>query len=169
MPALATITDTNIEYIKNSYIFGLYIYNRLLFERLGNMRIFWPLAMIICFGFLDMVTTVIVYTCLGTFDYEKGFLLAMFFNSGGIFGVIVEKMALTTISAILLYVLAKYRTNFDLMCTLMCAGTSIVGLLVSASNLIGTLTLSTLSVGELAWIRSDMRSSRSPLWPGLPV
>lgn len=102
--------------------------------------------MILCYGFMDLASTIIVYHQLGTFEYERSYMLSWLFATGGIPAVITLKMMLTTIAALLLYYLAKLLTKFDMMCELLCVGASIVGVLASISNMNGALTLSTLYI-----------------------
>ena len=121
------------------------------------MRKIWLLLTVVCFGLLDMVSTMIVYGQIGTFEYESGLLPGLMYAAGGIPAVIAIKMVLTVLIAFTLYYMAMYLPDLDIMCTVMCAGASIVGVLVSASNLEGAFTGSTLwvlgySIDQIAYI-----------------
>ncbi len=108
------------------------------------MRLYWPFLMVLSFGIFDMVSTYLVYDKVGTFSYETGALPALFYSIGGIAGVVLIKILLTTACAFLLFVLARKIWQFDRMCTLLCIGASIVGLMATISNLSGMLTGSTV-------------------------
>jgi hypothetical protein len=100
--------------------------------------------MILCFGVLDAVSTLVVFWKIGTFEYELGLLPNLLYRLGDIEAVLIFKLMLTVIAAILLYYIAKNIPSLSRICTLICAGASVVGLFAAASNLKGAFSGSTL-------------------------
>ena len=109
-----------------------------------NVRKSWPLLMILCFGVLDAVSTLYVYVKVGTFDYELGVLTNILYALGDIEAVIIFKLMLTSIAAILLYIIAENIPQLDELSKITCLGASAVGILATLSNVKGALTGSTI-------------------------
>jgi hypothetical protein len=111
---------------------------------LVNVRKFWPLLMIFCFGVLDAASTVYVYQAVGTFEYELGVLPQILYSLGDIEAVVIFKLMLTSIAAILLYYIAGNIPKLDELCKITCLGASAVGVMAALSNTQGALTGSTI-------------------------
>ncbi len=66
------------------------------------------ISAIVCFVFYDLITTILAFNYLGSFQYESSFLLKTIFNIGGVPGFILMKAGFSTILLLLVYLHVEY-------------------------------------------------------------
>jgi hypothetical protein len=108
------------------------------------------ISAIVCFVLYDIITTVIAFDYLGSFQYETSFLLKNSFGIAGVPGFILAKAAISIIALLLVYLYIEYfptlchdndgLTRLATTCVNgaglgILAGATMAGLFVGTSNL----------------------------------
>jgi hypothetical protein len=108
------------------------------------------ISAIVCFVLYDIITTVIAFDYLGSFQYETSFLLKNSFGIAGIPGFILAKASISIIAILLVYLYIEHLhpschdddglTSLATTCVNgaglgILAGTTMAGLFVGTSNL----------------------------------
>lgn len=83
----------------------------------------------------DIISTIIAFRYLGTFQYEKSFLLKVSFDTAGVAGFIFMKVVFSMIALTLALVLIERFPKFRGVGTGMLAGATLAGFFVGTSNL----------------------------------
>ena len=99
-----------------------------------NLLSFLLLTSLVFYIILDLVSTVLAYYYLGTFQYEGSAIMRMSFDLAGIPGFIVVKTGLALVALLLAYWLGSSNGWYGLSAGLL-LGASLAGLFVSISNL----------------------------------
>ena len=69
------------------------------------------LSAILCFVFYDLITTIVAFNYLGSFQYESSLLLRTTFDVGGVPGFILIKAGISTLLLLLVYLHIEYFTK----------------------------------------------------------
>jgi hypothetical protein len=66
------------------------------------------ISAIVCFVFYDLISTILAFNYLGSFQYESSLLLRATFDIGGVPGFILIKAGISTLLLILVYLHVEY-------------------------------------------------------------
>jgi len=92
------------------------------------------LSAIVFYIFYDIISTLAAYNFLGSFQYEKSFLIRSAFDTAGIPGFIALKAAMSTVAIFTAYALMEYYSRLRAFGAGILAGASAAGLFVGTSN-----------------------------------
>ena len=83
----------------------------------------------------DIISTMAAFSYLGTFQYEKSFILKSAFDAAGVWGFILIKVLFSVIALYLAYLLIEPYRKFRGVGLGILAGASVAGLFVGSSNM----------------------------------
>ena len=83
----------------------------------------------------DIVSTMAAFNYLGTFQYEKSFILKTAFDSAGVMGFIFIKVVFSLMALYLAYLLIEHFKKFRGVGMGILAGATAAGIFVGSSNL----------------------------------
>jgi hypothetical protein len=83
----------------------------------------------------DIISTVAAFNYLGTFEYEKSFLLKTSFDIAGLFGFVAIKLILSMVALLLAYMLVENFRQFRGVGLGLLGGATVAGAFVGTSNL----------------------------------
>lgn len=89
---------------------------------------------IVFYVLYDIISTIAAFNYLGTFDYEKSFILKASFDAAGVWGFILIKVIFSVLALYLAYLLIEYFRKFRGVGLGILAGASVAGLFVGTSN-----------------------------------
>lgn len=89
---------------------------------------------IVFYVLYDIISTIVAFNYLGTFQYEKSFILKTSFDALGAPGFILMKVIFSLIALYLAYLLVEHFKKFRGVGLGILAGASIAGLFVGTSN-----------------------------------
>jgi len=92
------------------------------------------LSAIVFYIFYDILSTLAAYKFLGSFQYEKSFLIRSAFDAAGIPGFIALKVAISSIAIFTAYALMECYSRLRTFGAGILAGASAAGLFVGTSN-----------------------------------
>jgi len=123
-------------YINNisAIIFNLYYNNKLLPYNVKSSRLLFGSA-IVFYVLYDIVSTIAAFNYLGTFQYEKSFLLKASFDAAGVPGFIFMKLVFSMIALYLAFLLVERFPRFRGIGMGILGGATAAGLFVGTSNL----------------------------------
>ena len=130
-------------------IHGIVKWNRLLL-----------LSAVVFYVLYDIVSTMAAYNYLGSFEYEKSFLIKSAFDLAGIPGFIAIKAVMSAAAILAAYMLMEYYTRLKAFGAGILAGASVAGLFVGTSN------LNILVNGSSFWIFGIDRTVQNLLGAG---
>jgi len=90
---------------------------------------------IVCYVLYDIISTIAAFNYLGTFQYEKSFLLKASFEAAGMPGFILIKIIFSLMALCLAYLLVEHFRRFRGIGLGILAGATAAGLFVGTSNL----------------------------------
>lgn len=90
---------------------------------------------IVFYVLYDIISTIAAFNYLGTFQYEKSFLLKASFDAMGVPGFILIKIIFSMLALFLAYMLIERFQKFKGVGMGILAGATIAGLFVGTSNL----------------------------------
>lgn len=90
---------------------------------------------IICYVLYDIVSTLAAYSYLGSFEYEKSFLIKAAFELAGVPGFITIKMVVSLIAITAAYMLMERYEQFRGLGVGVLSGATVAGLFVGTSNM----------------------------------
>jgi hypothetical protein len=89
---------------------------------------------IIFYVFYDIISTIAAFNYLGTFEYEKSFILKASFDTAGLPGFIMMKVVFSLAALYIAYMLIERFKKFSGVGLGILAGASAAGLFVGTSN-----------------------------------
>ena len=89
---------------------------------------------IVFYVLYDILSTVVAFNYLGTFQYEKSFLLKASFDAGGVLGFITMKMVFSLVALYLAYLLVERFQRFRGAGLGILVGATAAGIFVGSSN-----------------------------------
>jgi len=89
---------------------------------------------IVFYVLYDIISTIAAFNYLGTFQYEKSFLLKASFDAAGVWGFILIKVVFSVLALYLAYLLIEHFKKFRGVGLGILAGASAAGLFVGTSN-----------------------------------
>jgi hypothetical protein len=92
------------------------------------------LTAIVFYVLYDIVSTLAAFNFLGSFEYEKSFLIKAAFNMAGVPGFIVLKVVMSAAAILAAYLLMEHYTRLKAFGAGILAGASAAGLFVGTSN-----------------------------------
>jgi hypothetical protein len=90
---------------------------------------------VICYVLYDIVSTLAAYSYLGSFEYEKSFLIRSAFEFAGVPGFISIKMAVSLVAIVAAYLLMERYEQFRGLGMGVLSGATAAGLFVGTSNM----------------------------------
>lgn len=90
---------------------------------------------IVCYVLYDIISTIAAFNYLGTFQYEKSFLLKASFEAAGMPGFVLIKIIFSLMALCLAYLLVEHFRRFRGIGLGILAGATAAGLFVGTSNL----------------------------------
>ena len=93
------------------------------------------ISSVICYVLYDIVSTLAAYSYLGSFEYEKSFLIKSAFQLAGIPGFIAIKMVVSLIAIAAAYLLMERYEQFLGLGVGVLSGATAAGLFVGTSNM----------------------------------
>jgi hypothetical protein len=90
---------------------------------------------VICYVLYDIVSTLAAYSYLGSFEYEKSFLIKSAFELAGVPGFISIKMVVSLIAITAAYLLMERYVQFRGLGVGVLSGATVAGLFVGTSNM----------------------------------
>ncbi|MGA9140636.1 MAG: hypothetical protein WBZ29_10455 [Methanocella sp.] len=90
---------------------------------------------VLCYVLYDIFSTLAAYSYLGSFEYEKSFLIKSAFELAGVPGFISIKMAVSMVAIVAAYLLMERYEQFRGLGVGVLSGASIAGLFVGTSNM----------------------------------
>lgn len=90
---------------------------------------------IIFYVFYDIISTLAAYNYLGTFQYEKSFLLKTSFDMGGVAGFILMKLVFSMLALYFAFLLIEHFPKFRGVGLGILGGATAAGIFVGSSNL----------------------------------
>jgi len=89
---------------------------------------------IVFYVLYDIVSTMAAYNFLGSFEYEKSFLIKAAFDLAGVPGFILLKTVLSAVAICAAYLLMEFYTRLKAFGAGILAGASVAGFFVGTSN-----------------------------------
>lgn len=89
---------------------------------------------IIFYVLYDIISTIAAFNYLGTFQYEKSFILKTSFDTAGVPGFIMMKVVFSLVALFLAYLLVERFRKFKGVGLGILAGATAAGLFVGSSN-----------------------------------
>jgi hypothetical protein len=89
---------------------------------------------IIFYVLYDIISTIAAFNYLGTFQYEKSFILKTSFDTAGVPGFIMMKVVFSLVALLLAYLLVERFRKFKGVGLGILAGATAAGLFVGSSN-----------------------------------
>jgi hypothetical protein len=89
---------------------------------------------IVFYVLYDIISTIAAFNYLGTFEYEKSFILKAAFDAAGVLGFVSIKVFFSVLALFLAYLLIERFHKFRGIGLGILAGASVAGLFVGTSN-----------------------------------
>lgn len=90
---------------------------------------------IVFYVFYDIISTLAAFNYLGTFQYEKSFLLKTSFDVGGVAGFVLMKLVFSMLALYLAFLLIERFPRFRGLGLGILGGATAAGIFVGSSNL----------------------------------
>lgn len=104
------------------------------------------LSAVLFYVVYDVISTIAAFNYLGTFEYEKSFLLKASFDAAGVPGFITIKMVLSMVALLLAYTLVERFHQFRGV------GMGLLGGATMAGAFVGTSNFNILLNGSSIWV-----------------